>query len=329
MGTIRWGILGCGEISRHFARALRSVDDARIEAVAARDGHRAAAFADEIGCGKAYEGYDGLLSDAAVDIVYVATVTRLHCAHVLACLAHGKPVLCEKPLSANGSEAVRMADAARQNGLFLMEAMWTRFLPANLEARRLIDTGAIGRPRIAYIDLGVTTPWTGTEAYTDPSLCGGTLIGAGVYAVAQAFGLLGRPTETVGLGYVGETGTDEHNAMLFRHPGGALSLISSSLRVTTRNEAAVYGEDGSLIVPLFQDATQVIWRPNGREEQALSFPHNGANGFVYEIREVHRCLRAGRTESPLLPLDESVAIMKTDQALRNSWGVYYPGDRDE
>ena len=324
--TINWGILGCGPISRHFAKSLLSVPGCRLSAVAARDYNRAKAFAEEFGSDRYYGNYEQLASDNEIDIVYIATITQLHMEHALMCMERGKAVLCEKPLAASGGQAKIMAEKSRECGVFLMEAMWSRFLPANREAARLVSSGAAGVPRIAHTDIGVCLPWEGA-AYTDPAQAGGALIGAGVYAVAQAYNLLGWPEEMTGFAHIGESGVDEYNAVIFRHAHGALSLIASSIRSVLGGDSRVFGDKGEIFVPSFQNATKVVIRESGRGEKTLEFPHAGYSGFTYEIAEAADCVRAGKTESEILPLDESVSISETDEKLRNGWGLYYPCDK--
>ncbi len=326
--TIRFGILGCGGISEYFARALRAVSGCSIQAVAARDASKAAAFAEKIGCPVHYGGYEKLAADENVDIVYIATLTSLHCEHAILCMEHGKNVLCEKPLAVTGEEARRMVKSARDNGVFLMEAMWTRFLPATQKAISLLREGAIGEPRYARIDFGVKAPWDGVDArYKHAEGSGGTMIESGVYAVAMASGLMGEIVEAVSFADLGESGVDEQNAAVFRHEKGRLTTLFSSLRVPTRREAVVFGTEGSVAIPDFQGADTVIWAAEGKETQTIRFPMEEGGGFVYEIREAIACLKRGDRESRLLPLSESVRITEIDQEMRVSWGLRFPADR--
>jgi predicted dehydrogenase len=325
--AIRFGILGCGGISEHFAKALQATPGCILQAVAAREAAKAAAFAHAFHCGTFYGSYEELAADDDVDIIYIATLTSLHAAHAVLCMEHGKNVLCEKPLAVCGEQARRMADNAREQGVFLMEAMWTRFLPATRKAIALLREGAIGTPRYARIDLGVTAPWEGIDArYKHAEGCGGTLIEAGVYAVAMAFGLMGEVQEAVSLADLGASGVDEQNAAVFRHDEGRLTTLFSSLRLSTGNEVVVFGTEGSLTLPAFQGADTVLLRRNGEDARTYSFPMAAGGGFVYEIEEAISCLRRGDKESSLLPVSESVRITEINQRMRNSWGLYFPSD---
>ncbi len=324
--TIRWGILGTGNIARQFAKGLESLPDAELVAVGSRTQKSAQTFADTFG-GRAHGSYEALAADPKVDIVYVGTPHTLHAENSLLCLEHGKAVLCEKPFTLNAGEAQRVVDTARAKGLFLMEAMWTRFFPLASALRDLVRGGRIGEVKLLHADFGFRGEVGPEHRLYDPALGGGALLDLGVYPVSLASFLLGTPTAVSSQAHLGATGVDEQNALVLQHEGGALAVLSSTLRATTPQEALIMGTGGSvrLHAPWWQPQALTIRGEDGSEETLESpLPHSG---YAYEAAEVGRCLQAGETESPLMPLDETLAIMHTLDTCRAAWGLRYPGER--
>lgn len=322
MQPIRFGILGAGAIAAHFVQALRAVEGAELAAVASRDLEKAQRFAAEHGAARAHGSYRALAEDPGVDIVYVATITPFHEEHVLLCLNAGKAVLCEKPFAVNAAQARRMADCAVRNGVLLMEAMWTRYLPATQQARRWVREGAIGEPKMLFANLNVSVPFDPASRLQDISIAGGAALDIGCYVVAEAFCLMGAPVAGSAQAQIGVTGVDVQDAMILRHEGGGLSILTSAMHTVTPCDAAVYGTEGAVLLPGFQGATAAILRRNGAAEQRFE-QEPLANGFEYEIREAVRCFREGRTETPYLPLRESVAIMEALDGFRRDFGLRY------
>ncbi|HEX8803136.1 MAG TPA: Gfo/Idh/MocA family oxidoreductase [Acidimicrobiales bacterium] len=330
---VRWGIAGTGGIARRFALGLDQRDDARLVAVASRSGERARAFAAEHGTGprggagavRAHGAYDDLAADPDVDAVYVATPHARHCADTLLYLSAGRHVLCEKPLAMNQAQAAAMAAAARSRGLFLMEAMWSRFLPAYRALRSLIGDGRVGEPLVVEADFGFVLPPDPTHRLFDPALGGGALLDLGVYPVQLASLVLGPPDVVRAAGRLGRTGVDEHVAAVLGHPGGAVAVAKAALDAPLSCTARVTGSDGWIALPAFMHCpgSLTLQDPHGREQ--LELPVDG-EGLSYEAGEVARCLELGLTESPDMPLDESVRIAGTLDAIRAEIGLTYPPD---
>ena len=316
MDKLRWGILGAGRIAGVFAEGLRGLVDAELVAVGSRTAEAANAFADRYGVPRRHAGYAALVADPEVDVIYVATPHALHKEQTLLCLAAGKPVLCEKPFAINAGEAAEMIAAARERGLFLMEAMWTRFLPHVARLRELLAAGAIGEVRQLRADFSFRTAFDPRSRLFDPALGGGGLLDVGVYPVSLAWMVLGPPSRVVTLAELGATGVDEQAAMLFGYPGGQLAVLTCATRTGAPHEALLLGTEGMIRL---HDAW---WRPTamtlsvaGRPDELIEIPASG-NGYGYEAAEVTRCLRAGRLESDVMPLDE----------VRAQWGLRYPGE---
>jgi predicted dehydrogenase len=320
---IGWGILGPGTIAIKFATDLKQLDDARLLAVGSRSQDRANAFAGKHGFERAYGSYAELAADPDVDVVYVATPNPFHLECTLLCLEHGKAVLCEKPMGVHAGQVAEMIASARKHKLFLMEAMWTRALPAIRQVQQWLEAGRIGQARMLTADFGFRSGWNPEGRLLNLAMAGGALLDVGVYTVALASMVFGTPpAEVRTLAHLGETGVDEQTGMLFRYGSGALALLSCAVRTNTPHMARIDGTEGTIEVPAFWHATQAKLREQGQEAVAFA----GPSGYHYEAAEVMSCLRAGRMESDLMPLDESLAIARIMDQVRAEIGLVYPVD---
>jgi predicted dehydrogenase len=326
MRTIRWGILGPGRISRKFAAALLEAEGAELAAVGSRDAARAAAFAAEFGLAPAHthESYEALAADPAVDAIYIGTPHTGHEEHALLCLAHGRHVLCEKPLAINAAQAGRMVAAARASGLVLMEAMWTRFLPSIVRVRELVAEGHIGEVRLITADFGFRAANDPRSRLFDPRLGGGALLDLGIYPLTLASMLCGEPVEIRATATLGTTGVDEETAVMLRHARGEQALLAASLRADTPREANIIGTHGRLrILFPWWAGTRITLREGQGEEQPFELPSRGG-GYAHEAEAFMDLIRNGESETPVMPLDESLAIMRTMDAIRAQCGLRYP-----
>jgi predicted dehydrogenase len=323
---VRWGILGTGAIARRFVQGLNSVPEAEVLAVGSRSRASAQEFADKRNIPRRHASYDDLVSDPDVDVVYIATPHPLHAENATLCLLAGKAVLCEKPFSVNAAEAERVVKLARERGLFIMEGMWTRFFPLMEEVRRLASEGVIGEVRMLNVDFGFRAGLDPASRLFDPKLGGGALLDVGVYCVSFASMILGQPSGSVGLSHLGETGVDEQASVVLEHEGGRLANLSIGIRTTTPQEATIMGAEGYVRIhaPWWRPKSMTIYRP-GEESETVDAPVSG-NGFNYEAAEVMRCLEAGKTESDVMPLDETISVMRTMDRIRAAWGLRYPGE---
>jgi len=322
----RWGILGTGSIARQFVRGLNSVPEAEVLAVGSRSEASAAKFADKRNIPRRHASYQALASDPDVDVVYIATPHPFHAENATLCLEAGKAVLCEKPFCVNAAEAERVVGLAREKGLFLMEGMWTRFFPLMGEVRRLVSEGALGEVRMLNVDFGFRADPDPASRLFAPGLGGGALLDVGVYCVSFASMVLGRPSRSVGISHLGETGVDEQASVVLEHEGGRLANLSIGIRTTTPQEATIIGTEAyaRIHAPWWRPESMTISRP-GEEDESVEAPVSG-NGFNYEAAEVMRCLEAGKTESEIMPLDETVSVLRTMDTIRAAWGLKYPGE---
>ena len=325
-GPIRWGILGTGRIAGLFATGLASVPGAEIAAVGSRTQEAADAFGDRFAISRRHGSYAALAADPDVDVIYVATPHTLHAENSLLCLGAGKAVLCEKPFALNARQADEVIAFARGRGLFLMEAMWSRYYPAMVRARELLAGGAIGEPRLLNADLGFRSQVNPAGRLYNPALGGGALLDVGVYPVSFASMVFGTPTDILTRGHLGETGVDEQGAIILGYPGGRLAVLYTSIRTPTPHEGTIMGMEGMLRIGLdWHKPDRVTLNRPGQPEEVTRIPFEG-NGYNYEAAEVVACLRDGRTESAIMPLDETLAIMRTLDAIRERWGLTYPGE---
>jgi predicted dehydrogenase len=326
MGKTRWGILGTGNIASQFATGLVALDDAALVAVGSRTDAAAQAFGERFGVPRRHASYAELAGDPDVDVIYVATPHSLHRDNTLLCLQAGKAVLCEKPFAINAGEAQAMIAAARERGLFLMEAMWTRFLPHMVKLRQLLADGAIGELRMLQADFGFRTDVDPKSRLFDPTLGGGALLDVGIYPVSLAALLFGTPARVTSMAHLGAAGVDEQSAQIFGYAQGQLAILSSAIRTNSPHEALLLGTNGSIrLHSSWWKPTTMTLAISGRPDELIEVPATG-NGYNYEAAEVGGCLRAGRTESDVMPLDETLAIMRTLDELRAQWGLRYPSD---
>ncbi|RIK43496.1 MAG: dehydrogenase [Chloroflexi bacterium] len=320
----RWGILAPGNIARKFVTGVQALADHEVIAVGSRDQARADAFADEFGIRNRHASYEALAADPEVDAIYVATPHPMHKENTLTSLRAGKHVLCEKPFTINAAEAQVIINEARERKLFLMEAMWTRFIPLMAEVRRLIADGAIGKVRMVSADFGYRAGFRPESRAFDLALGGGALLDVGVYPISLASMLLGTPDRITGLADLGQTGVDEQSAFILGYPGGELAILYTAVRTSTPQEAIIMGENGMIrIHPPFWIPNKMTLTIAGRGAQEVEIPYE-ANGYNYEAAEVANCVRAGKLESDIMTLDESLSIMQTMDAIRAQWRMKYP-----
>ena len=322
--TFRWGIIGLGSIARKFADGLKAAPDAELAAVGSRSQEKADKFGAEYGVARRHGSYEALAADPDVDAVYVASPHPMHREHALLCLNGGKAVLCEKPFTINAAEAAQVIQTARVKKLFLMEAMWTRFTPVMGKVRELVKEGAIGEVRMVQADFGFRAGFNPESRLFNPDLGGGALLDVGIYCLSFASMLLGTPEQVMGTASLGETGVDESSAMLLRYPQGQIAVLAAAVRLNTPHAATVLGTEGRIRVhPPFWIPKALTLSRDGKDEELIELPYDG-NGYNYEAVEVARCVGQGLTESPTMPLDETLTLIKTMDTLRAQWGLKYP-----
>ncbi|NBD24156.1 Gfo/Idh/MocA family protein [Paenibacillus glycinis] len=322
---IRWGILGLGGISNSFTGELVNIPGAKVCAAAARSLDKAQAFADKFGIPRAYGSYEELAQDPEIDIVYVGTLHPAHRDNVMTCLRGGKAVLCEKPFTMNADEAKEIADYARERGLFVMEAMWTRFLPPVVKAREWLADGRIGEVKLLKAEFGFDAGWNPEGRLLNKELGGGTLLDAGIYPISFASMVFGaQPSRIVSSARIGETGVDEQYSVLFEYANGAIASLHGAVRVWMNNDAWLYGTKGKIHLPEFLSAKTATLYPNDGEPETFQDDRT-FRGQNFQALEAMACLRAGKTGSAVMPAEETVDIMGTMDAIRAQWGLTYNG----
>lgn len=322
----RWGILGLGNIAHKFARDLAVLPDAELVAVGSRSAERAEAFGKQYGATSFFGTYAGLITSGLVDAVYIATPHASHKALSLECLETGLPVLCEKPMGMNLSEVEEMIEAAQRKGTYLMEALWTRFLPSTLQVLQTLKAGNIGHLESLRADFGFKLGPNSGQRISDLALGGGSLLDIGIYPVFLAQLLFGAPSEIQAMGRLGETGVDIDMSINLRYADGRMAQLYSTLLGRTKTEATLLGQEAIL-----------HWHPRWHEPSSFSIiraqepPENHFiefeyGGYSYEALAVMEDVRAGRKENALWSLEDSRLLHKTLTEIRQQIGLRYPGE---
>lgn len=322
---IRWGILATGGIAATFTEDLLTLDDAEVVAVGSRSPATAQAFADRYGIARAHGSWAELAADPDVDIVYVATPHSAHHAAAGLCLDAGKAVLCEKPLTLDAAQAEDLYRRAEAAGVFFMEAMWTRCVPAVLRMAETVRAGAIGEPRLVTSDFSVSFRGGPEHRMRNPALGGGALLDLGVYPLAISQLVLGTPSLVQGVATLTPEGVDETTAVTLVHPSGAVSALTCSIVADGTWSATVAGPEGRIeFGRQFTSPTGFTLFRGDEVAQRVEAPFL-ARGMVHEAIEAQRCLREGLQQSPLAPWSETLAVMRTMDTVREQIGVRYPG----
>ena len=328
-GPVQWGIAGPGNIARKFARDLRVAEGARLRAVAGRDMERARAFAGEFGAELCFDDVRALAADPTVDMVYIASPHNAHFAAAKLLLEAGKPVLCEKPMTLNARQARELIALSRSNGVFLMEALWTRFLPVYARVREWLGTGRIGRPQVVSSGFCFPAPRDLSNRCFNPALAGGSLLDLGVYNLAMSQFVLGRkPDRVAATAQLAETGVDELLAASLHYPNGGVAQFVCGFNSPLDNALVIGGELGFIRVPSQFIRGQEAVLDIGGSLETVSAPTRG-EGFEYQIEEAMRCWRAGEIESPLMPHADTLANHETMDEIRRQISLVYPGEWDD
>jgi predicted dehydrogenase len=324
--VIRWGILGTGKIAKAMAVGLKDTPDAELVAVASRSDEGAARFGAEFGVPRCHGSYQALADDPDVDVVYIATPHPMHHANAIMCLNAGKALLVEKSFTVNRREAEEIVALARAKKLFVMEAMWSRFMPAIVEAKRIVDSGEIGKVASVSADFGFAASAGPEHRLFNPELGGGALLDLGIYPLSLSCFFLGPVESVQAVGELGETGVDVQTSFALKHRSGAVASCLCSLRAHTPCELTISGDKGFVRLNTrfhYTESLTVQLIDGGKRE--LTIPRSG-NGYPHEAIEVGRCLRDGLLESPVMPLDESIALMGILDTMRAQIGVRYQAD---
>ncbi len=323
---INWGIIATGGIAHKFVKDLKLVDNAVLYGVASRFEEKAGKFASMYGFKKYYGNYEALACDPEVDVIYIATPHVLHYENTLMCLKAGKAVLCEKPFAMHAGELQEMISEANKQNLFLMEAIWTRFIPATEKLLDLAQSGRIGKVKYIHADFGFIANHDPEQRWFNKTLGGGSLLDIGIYDIFIGQLLLGTPTKINATAQFSGTGADTYCAMMFDFPHGEKALYSSCFDANMPVEAIIYGEKGSLkLHHRFHHANKITVEENNQPAYDIDIPYKGG-GYYYEILEVMQCLNNGQIESQKLPHQFSLDLMKTLDAVRQEIGLEYEQD---
>lgn len=325
---IRLGILGPGSIFRRVMTDMPNARGVKITAVASRSEERGLRAQNLSGAKHVFTTYEELAACEDVDLVYIATPHNFHKEHAMLCMRAGKHVICEKPMALNDGEAREMAACARENNVFLMEAMWTRFFPATVRVRALLRAGAIGEIKHVTADFAYRATRLGEDSRLwSLKLAGGSLLDVGVYALEAATDALGyRPDAVQGLCVKAETGVDARFAIQMLYPSGATAQIVCAGDVTTESREVIFGTEGRIEIPDFWHPTRFsVFYANGEREDHAYRPEN--EGHHYEFMHAADCIRAGRLESPVITLAETEAVAKIMTRLRKEQGILYPEEQ--
>jgi predicted dehydrogenase len=324
---IRWAILGAGRIANAFAKDFPLMQNAELTAVAARDKERAKIFAEQYHIPHAFN-YDELYSAPDIDAVYISTTHNFHFEQSLACLQHGKAVLCEKPITVNDKEFKELSALSKTKTIFLMEAMWTYFLPAIQKAKQWLDEGRVGKLKVLQAEFGFAPEKNWDGRIYNPKLAGGSLLDVGVYLVAMAYYFTNKvPGKIAASAAMTETGVDERLGMIFQY-GDVTATLFSSIITRMNNAAYLFGENGSIEMPDFWRAH--IVRLYDKEHNLIETYNDGrtVRGFIYEMQHANDMILAGNFESPVMPHSRSNDIQETMMEIRKQIGLQFPFEKN-
>ena len=322
----RTGIIGAGWIAGKMAQALAPLQDIEVHAIASRSIEKAKEFALMHNIPKAYGSYEEMVVDPDIDLVYIATPHSHHFEHAMMALEHGKPVLVEKAFTANASQAEELINTARSKGLFITEAIWTRYMPLSHKVKEIMESGIIGEPRILTATLCYMMEHK--ERIVRADLCGGALLDLGVYALNFARMYFGTDiTRTVSNCHLGPTGMDMHECISLSYADGKMANLQSGALCLNDRQGIISGTEGYVRIDNINCPECIeVWRKYELVER-ITRPEEMINGYEYQVIECKRCIEAGLMESPMMPHRETIDIMKQMDSLRKEWGIVYPMDK--
>jgi len=322
--TIQWGILGLGNIANKFAQDLVKVKGAALHAVGSRDKNKAQQFANTYNAKVCYSSYEELAADPKIQIIYIATPHSLHYENTMMCLNAGKSVLCEKPIGLNSEQAGEMMTLAREKNLFLMEGIWTRFIPATQKVLDLLKEGAIGDIFYIKSDFGFRVTAPPESRLLDPKLGGGALLDIGIYPLYLSLLLLGEPEHLKAEGILDSNGIDLYCAVMGSFKNGVKAVMESSFISNTPTEAFIYGTSGFIhMKSQFHNCREIeVYHNDTKTSKVYSLPITG-HGYFHEIMHVQNCLNQGKTESDLLPLGMSLSLSQNLDRIKNLISLKY------
>jgi len=327
MKKIRWGILGTGTIAHKFASDLKFVENAELVAVGSRSLENAKIFAEEFNIQLSFESYEALAECDQIDIVYIATPNNLHHPNTLLCLNNGKAVICEKPLALNEKQVLEMIALAHQKNLFLMDALWTKFLPHYRKMIEIVKGGTLGEIKVVLANFGFQSNAEPNSRLLNPALGGGSLMDIGIYNIFTTLDILGKPDEiNVSINST-KQGIDEQCAVIFRYNNGAMASLFSSIAANLGTEVEISGTLSRLkLTTPFYDSDSVLEYDVDGKKTVIETDKEEGLGYQYEARHATNCLLKGMTESTVVPHADSVLLMQTLDKIRSLAGIVFPNE---
>lgn len=327
--VVNWGIIGCGGIANKFAESASAAADVKIIAAASRTNGKAEAFAQTHNIENYYDDYSTMLENNEVEAVYVGTTHNYHFENVKQILEAGKHVLCEKPFTVNASEMKALVDLATEKKLFMMEAMWTRFLPAIVHVRSLLKDQIIGEIKQLRVTFGFNFPFDPENRLYNPKLAGGALLDAGIYPLSFANMVMrDAPVEIKAIAEIGRTGVDEQTMCLFRYESGVVATLTAAINAPVVSRAEIIGTKGRITIPeKFLGAEEVWLELSGAPSEKERFEFDAQVGFKFEIEAASESIRTGALENDIMPLTDTLQLMETIDCVRDQIGLSYENDK--
>lgn len=328
---LNWGVIGCGHIANTFADGLACLKTGKLIACASNSMQRAHAWAEnqqsKHNISKVYNNYEALVNDSDVEAVYVANTHNFHYESVKLCLQNHKHVLCEKPITLNAKQAAELYALARDKNCFLMEAVWTRFLPAIRMLQKQVSDNVIGDVLSVRADFSINRMLDESHRLRNKALAGGALLDLGIYPITFAFIAFGEaPEKILSSAVMDSTGVDQRSFYLFEYSDGRRASLSSGYSHVAPSEGIIAGSDGYISVPNFHAAQEFTVYVEGQEPNTFSFPVEANEYFSFEIQHMQDCIEQGLSQSPILSHEESVQVMQTMDMLREQWGLKYENE---
>ncbi|WP_303834981.1 Gfo/Idh/MocA family protein [Ruminococcus flavefaciens] len=326
MKKYKWGVIGTGKIAHTFATALKHCDRAELCGVASRTEDKAIKFAEEFGFEKYYGSYADFAANCDAEIVYIATPMASHFADAKLCIERGKNVLCEKSLTLNAPQTEELLALAREKGVFFMEAMWMKCRPVYRKMKEWIASGLIGDIEYIKADFSNFIPYDENDRLFRADCGGGCLLDLGIYPLTLAHDLLGMPDEIITSAHM-MNGIDMSNSIMLRYKNGAFVSADNGFEIQLRNNAIISGSKGFITLGNWFHCTDegILYDRRGSEVERFVYKDE-INGYEYEVDEVHSCLDAGLTESPLVPHSDTIEVMKIMDECRKQWGMRFPNE---
>lgn len=324
MGQVKWGIIGCGHIAHTFAKSIAHCQSASLLAVASTSPQRARNFADTYAV-RASESYADIAADPKIDALYIATSHEQHFSVAAMCLSHGKHVLCEKPITVNAAQLEILIALAAQHHCFLMEGVWMRFLPAISRLQSILKDKLLGNIHSVSANFSLAGSFAATHRLMDMEKAGGALLDLGIYPISLASLVFARPPISVqSLVHKSATGVDERGVYLLDYGQGQVAQLSSALQQHGPIEACIMGSKGYLRMADFVGAKTIDLYLEGKTPEVIKLPFAEDENFRFEIEHASQCIKQGQVQSSILPLAESLNVMKIMDKLRTEWHLDYP-----